>query len=156
MAAVTAGDPRRAAVLLDHHAFTEDRDDLGRTPLLVATAEGQVEIVRLLLAHGADPNALTKPAARLCSWRIGLNSLKLRSCSRTRARAEVPARLAPRRAANFPGVNGLLAHPLYWGTDLKVTHEPAARRMARKSGARLRPGRSAILASIADSLRDAL
>jgi hypothetical protein len=60
MAAVTAGDLRRAAMLLDRQVSTEDRDGLGRTPLLVATAEGRVEIVRLLLAHGADPNATDK------------------------------------------------------------------------------------------------
>ncbi len=60
MAAVTAGDLRRAAILLDQHASTEDHDELGRTPLMVATVQGQVEIVRLLLAHGADPNATDK------------------------------------------------------------------------------------------------
>jgi Ankyrin repeats (3 copies) len=60
MAAVSAGDLARAATLLDRHVPTEDRDGLGRTPLLVATVQGQVEIVRLLLAHGADPNAMDK------------------------------------------------------------------------------------------------
>jgi hypothetical protein len=56
MTAVMARDLGRATILLDQHVSTEDRDDLGRTPLMVATVQGQVEIVQLLLARGADPN----------------------------------------------------------------------------------------------------
>jgi hypothetical protein len=55
--AVAAGDEGRAAILLDQHAAIEERDGLGRTPLMLATMRGQIGMVRLLLAHGADPNA---------------------------------------------------------------------------------------------------
>ena len=40
---------RRAAV--------DARDTLGRTPLLLAVAQNRLDVVRLLLARGADPNA---------------------------------------------------------------------------------------------------
>lgn len=42
-----------AAVLLEAGARTEDRTAVGATPLLVAAAKGHVDILKLLLEHGA-------------------------------------------------------------------------------------------------------
>jgi ankyrin repeat protein len=42
---------------LDQGAVIDARDEAGRTPLMLAVTQGQIEVVRLLLARGADPNA---------------------------------------------------------------------------------------------------
>jgi hypothetical protein len=57
LTAVTEGDARRAAELLDHGVSTGETDAAGRTPLLLAVLQRRADLVRLLLAHGADPNA---------------------------------------------------------------------------------------------------
>lgn len=45
-------------VLLAMHANVEDRGIKGEcTPLMEAASAGHIEIVRLLVAHGADVNA---------------------------------------------------------------------------------------------------
>ena len=43
--------------LLDQQIAIEERDANGRTPLMLATLHGRTVAVRVLLAHGADPNA---------------------------------------------------------------------------------------------------
>lgn len=64
MAAVTEGDAERVRKLLDGGAEVDERfPNLGgfndsHTPLLVASRDGHTEIVRLLLAAGADVNAV--------------------------------------------------------------------------------------------------
>ena len=55
--AAEKGDLRTLQSLLrDQHTDINSRDDAGRTALLVATLHGQTKAVKLLLAHGADPN----------------------------------------------------------------------------------------------------
>jgi ankyrin repeat protein len=44
---------------LDSGANIEDRDDHGHTPLHLAAEAGNMEIVRMLITHGAQVNALT-------------------------------------------------------------------------------------------------
>jgi hypothetical protein len=56
-AAAGLGDVRQAASLLDQGVAVDARDADGRTPLMLAVAQGRLEVVRLLLARGADPNA---------------------------------------------------------------------------------------------------
>lgn len=56
--AAGAGDVAQATVLLDAGAVLDARDGHGRTPLMLAVEQGQLEIVRLLLQRGADPNAV--------------------------------------------------------------------------------------------------
>jgi ankyrin repeat protein len=46
----------QAASLLDQGEVIDARDEAGRTPLMLAVTQGKLEIVRLLLARGADPN----------------------------------------------------------------------------------------------------
>jgi hypothetical protein len=55
--AAAQGDVAQAATLLDRGADIDERDEAGRTPLMLAVTQGQLEVVRLLLARGADPNA---------------------------------------------------------------------------------------------------
>lgn len=55
--AAAAGDARGAARALDAGAQIETRDDRGRTPLLLAAANDHVDVARLLVGLGADPNA---------------------------------------------------------------------------------------------------
>lgn len=46
-------------LILDGKANVNHRDVCGRTPLMIATAAVCVEGMRVLLAHGADPNAVS-------------------------------------------------------------------------------------------------
>lgn len=56
--ASSAGYFELAQVLLAMHANVEDRGIKGDcTPLMEAASAGHVDIVRLLIAHGADVNA---------------------------------------------------------------------------------------------------
>ena len=57
MAAAHAGDDARIALLLDHGAEIDAKDDQGYTALMFAANSGRDQAVRLLLSRGADPNA---------------------------------------------------------------------------------------------------
>jgi uncharacterized protein len=46
-----------ASLLLDRGALIDDREDRGRTALMIAVEQGHSEMAELLLAHGADPRA---------------------------------------------------------------------------------------------------
>ena len=56
--AAASGDADQAAVALRTGAALEVRDDHGRTPLLLAATHDRVDVARLLVALGADPDAL--------------------------------------------------------------------------------------------------
>ncbi|NYJ02179.1 hypothetical protein HNR19_002877 [Nocardioides thalensis] len=56
--AARTGDPDGAAAALRAGADIEVRDAAGRTPLLLAATYDRVEVARLLVALGADPDAL--------------------------------------------------------------------------------------------------
>lgn len=58
LAAAAGGDVTALAIELDDGADPDMRDAYGRTPLHVAAFTGRHEIMRLLVAAGADPNAL--------------------------------------------------------------------------------------------------
>ena len=50
--------------LLDAGAHIDDRDDRGRTALMIAAEGGHAEIADLLLARGADPSLKDKAGKR--------------------------------------------------------------------------------------------
>ena len=52
--AAQAGDIVR--VLLEHHAYIDAASPNGTTPLMMAARTGQIDVARLLLQEGADPN----------------------------------------------------------------------------------------------------
>jgi ankyrin repeat protein len=52
------------AYLLDAGAHVDDRDDRGRTALMIAAEAGRAEIVELLLKRGADPSLRDKAGHR--------------------------------------------------------------------------------------------
>ena len=54
-AAVAARSLEAVALLLEHGADVNARQQLGYTPLMGAAASGRQDIADLLLAHGADP-----------------------------------------------------------------------------------------------------
>ena len=57
LAAVTSGDLPKIAQFLDQGAPINESDELGRSPLMLATRQGRLDIVQLLLTRGGDPNA---------------------------------------------------------------------------------------------------
>lgn len=58
LAAAASGDAAKATSVLDQHAaMIDERDSAGRTPLMLAVEQGQLDLVRILLGRGADPNA---------------------------------------------------------------------------------------------------
>ena len=56
--AARSGDADRAALAIRAGAGLETRDDRDRTPLLLASTFDRVEVARLLVGLGADPDAL--------------------------------------------------------------------------------------------------
>jgi len=64
-AAARSGDVAEVTRLLDSGVNVDARDDLGSTPLLEAAWEGHGEVVRVLLAHGANVNASRDDATAL-------------------------------------------------------------------------------------------
>jgi uncharacterized protein len=65
------------AYLLDAGAHIDDRDDRGRTALMIAAEGGRAEIANLLLARGADPSLKDKAGKRAADLTI-LSSLRER------------------------------------------------------------------------------
>ena len=53
--AVTAGSVEAIELLLSHGCSIDDRDDQGETPLMQAAVAGKTEVLKYLLAQGADP-----------------------------------------------------------------------------------------------------
>jgi ankyrin repeat protein len=53
------GDYEKIEKKIDKGANVNVKDDMGRTPLMFASLEGNAEIVRLLIEEGADVNAMT-------------------------------------------------------------------------------------------------
>jgi hypothetical protein len=56
MVAVSAGDAARVKSLIEAGADVELRDNGGWTPLISAARRGHVQVVEVLLEHGANPN----------------------------------------------------------------------------------------------------
>jgi uncharacterized protein len=63
--------------LLDAGAHIDDRDDRGRTALMIAAEGGHAEIAGLLLARGADPSLTDKAGKRAADLTV-LSSLRER------------------------------------------------------------------------------
>lgn len=57
LAAIRDGDHNRVGALLDLGAYVEARNEIGDTALMQAAMNSDVEMVRLLLQRGANPNA---------------------------------------------------------------------------------------------------
>lgn len=57
LVAVKAGDAKQVATLLAKGADPNARGEKGATPLLVASARNQIEVVELLVSKGAELNA---------------------------------------------------------------------------------------------------
>jgi hypothetical protein len=59
--AAADGDLQAVRTMLDQGMSVEERDGIGRTPLILAAWEGHLEVVRFLLDRGADINAQYGP-----------------------------------------------------------------------------------------------
>jgi ankyrin repeat protein len=58
-------------ILLEHHADVNATDSIDTTILMVAAAEGQVDLVDLLLKRGARPDARDSGRRTALTWAIG-------------------------------------------------------------------------------------
>ena len=56
--------------LLDHRARADGPDGVRLTPLMMAVASGQTDVVRALLAHGADPRRRTPGGGSLLALAV--------------------------------------------------------------------------------------
>jgi hypothetical protein len=60
-----------------HGSFAQARSDWGCTPLWTATWDGQVDVMRVLIGHGADVNAATTVSCSIYSyfarWQLGVS-----------------------------------------------------------------------------------
>jgi hypothetical protein len=56
LSAAASGDVAQAGAVLDQGGAVDARDELGRTPLMLAVMQNRPEVVQLLLDRGADPN----------------------------------------------------------------------------------------------------
>ena len=54
--AARQGDVKTCKYLLENGTDTNEKDNRGRTPLIYASNHGFLEIVQMLLVHGADIN----------------------------------------------------------------------------------------------------
>ena len=71
---------RVANLLYSHGAVLDVRDNSQRTPLYVASFDGQVDTMRWLLDHGADPNARNSsdvPPLSVAAFRTDLDAVQL-------------------------------------------------------------------------------
>jgi uncharacterized protein len=60
MTAAAVGVPGSVAALIEHGAEVDMRDKtFSQTALMIASREGHTEVVKMLIGHGADPNAST-------------------------------------------------------------------------------------------------
>ena len=76
--------------LLDAGAHIDDRDDRGRTALMIAAEGGHAEIANLLLARGADPSLKDKAGKRAADLTV-LSALRERLTPRCQHVARMDA-----------------------------------------------------------------
>lgn len=72
--AIIANQPTAVALLLENGSPTEVFDTIGFTPLHLAAQSGNLEIIRLLLAAGADPAVVSKPMLEHPYFYVGQRS----------------------------------------------------------------------------------
>ena len=68
MAAARTGNPKAVRLLLERGAVVDAREErLGETALMWAVAEDHPEAAKLLIAHGANVNAVTTDLKYTCA-----------------------------------------------------------------------------------------
>lgn len=70
-AAAENGDVDKVLESLSEDASVDPRDDDDRTPLMVAAANGHLDVVRVLCDAGADVNAVTGEGVNVLAFAVG-------------------------------------------------------------------------------------
>ena len=71
------GNLESVELLVQHGAEIDEVDSQGRTPLIQASSEGQLEIVRSLVSAGADVNHADEDAQNCCHWAFMMDHTEL-------------------------------------------------------------------------------
>lgn len=77
VAAVTGDTTVMELALLDEVQNAHLADSAGKTLLMVAVENKQIDVVKLLLKHGADPNAVTKAGHSPMAFAVSVGSLPM-------------------------------------------------------------------------------
>ena len=99
----------------------------GTTPFMVACASGNLDVVKLLLAHGANPKLATSDGQGPIILAVGSRSGVTRRAA-TRRAARHP--LSPYRTARAPGTGTPARRP---SISVPVTFQPCWRAFSRNS-----------------------
>jgi ankyrin repeat protein len=105
----------------------------GQTPFIRAALSGDIEVMRLLLAHGADPNITTKEGTTALMAASGINWVPGQTHTRSQANYDEAAKLCLDRGADVNAANSLKLTAMHgaanrgWTSIIQILADRGAR-----------------------------